>query len=195
MLSLAGDFERGRQLAADARRDMLELGRTVQYAGISQPVAIIELIAGDAPAAERVLSEAREILNSAGERGVLSTVSALLALALAKQERYAEAEAFALESKRIGAEDDAITQVYWRVAKAHVLAARGDDAEAERLASEVMEHMAPATAPSMGRSRPWRSAAFLEPDARRAALERAVVGAEAKGTPSSRRRRARSSQL
>jgi hypothetical protein len=178
--ALAGDFERGRQLSAEARRDMLELGRRVQYAAIAQPAAIIELLADDAPAAERILREAREILAAAGERGFLSTVSALLALAVARQERYAEAETFADESKEIGAEDDAVTQIYWRVAKANVLAARGEQTEAARLATEVMELTA-GYASFDGPIVAVEVVAFLEPDARRAALERALAGAEAQG--------------
>ena len=88
-------------------------------------MAVIELLAGNAKAAERLLSEAHEILLDAGERGYLSTVSGMLALALAKQERFDEAEVYAEEGRRIGAEDDVITQVYCRVAMAHVAAAKG----------------------------------------------------------------------
>ncbi len=79
VLALTGDFEAGRR--ARRRRSTaaaLELGQNVQYAGLSQPAAILELLADDAPAAERIMREAHEILDAAGERGYLSTVSALL---------------------------------------------------------------------------------------------------------------------
>jgi class 3 adenylate cyclase/tetratricopeptide (TPR) repeat protein len=180
LLALTGDFQRGRQLAGEGRRALLELGQKVQYAAISQPVAFIELLAGDAPTAERILRESHEILDAAGERGYLSTVAALLALALTHQERYVEADAFAEESRRIGAEDDLTTQIYWRVAKAHVLAARGEQAAAARLATEVMELIS-GYAGFDGPIAATEVAAFLEPDARKAALERAVGGATAKG--------------
>ena len=125
LLALTGDFEGGRALAAEGRRQLLELGQKVQYAGIGQPAAILELLAGDAPAAERIMREAHEILNAAGERGFLSTVSALLGLALARQGRYDEADRFADESREAGSDDDVVTQIYWRIVKANVEAAKG----------------------------------------------------------------------
>jgi class 3 adenylate cyclase/tetratricopeptide (TPR) repeat protein len=180
LLAMTGEFGQARQLAAEGRQALLELGQRVQYAAISQPVAIIELLADDAATAERLLREAYEILEPAGERGYLSTVSTLLALALAKQERYEDADTFADYGRRIGAEDDRITQIYWRVAKAHVLAARGEPAEAASLATEVIglatgydNFDGPMAAVEVG--------ALLEPEARRGALENALAGAEAKG--------------
>jgi ATP/maltotriose-dependent transcriptional regulator MalT len=165
---------------ADGRLAYHERGQTVQYAATAQPMAVIELLAGDAPAAERLLSEAHEILLGAGERGYLSTVSGMLALALAKQERFEEAELFAEEGRRIGAEEDVITQVYCRVAMAHVAAAKGQLDEAARLASQAMD----LAGEDASFDRPMAAmeiAGFLEPDARRAALERALSGASAKG--------------
>jgi hypothetical protein len=174
-----GDFDQAR-LAAEGRQALLELGQRVQYAAIAQPVAIIELLAGDPSAAEGVLREAHDILSVAGERGYLSTVSALLALALAKQERYAEADAFADEARKIGAEDDLTTQIYWRVPKAQVAAERGEPDEASRLASEMLELVVS----SEGLDLPILTvevARFLAPDAAKQALKRALAGALAKG--------------
>jgi hypothetical protein len=176
---LAGDFEQARRLAAEGRRALLELGQKVQYAGFSQPVAIIELLSGDARAAERILQEAREILAAAGERGFLSTVLALLALAVAKQGRHDEAGEIADESRRIGAEDDIVTQIYWRVAKAQAVAG-GDPSQATQLAAETIE----LTATYDSFDSPTATvevARFLEPDVARAALEGALAGAVAKG--------------
>jgi class 3 adenylate cyclase/tetratricopeptide (TPR) repeat protein len=180
LLALTGDFERGRQLAAEGRQALLESGQTVGYAATAQPAAIIELLAGDAPAAERVLREAHEILIAAGERGYLSTVSGLLALSLSKQERYIDADAFADEARRIGAEDDLMTQIYWRMAKAQVAAAGGDLVEAARLASETVE-LATRYETCDGPIALVEVAPFLEPDAARSALEEALAGATAKG--------------
>jgi class 3 adenylate cyclase len=178
--ALTEDFEQARRLAAEGRRALLELGQNVQYAAISQPVALIELLAGDAAAAERLLREAHAILTAAGERGFLSTVSALLGLSLAKQNRHAEADAFADESRRIGADDDMVTQIYWRVAKAHVVAANGDAAEAARLAAETTK-LASTYDSFDSPMATVEVAGFLEPDAARAALEHALAGAVGKG--------------
>jgi class 3 adenylate cyclase/tetratricopeptide (TPR) repeat protein len=139
LLALGGDLDSGRRLAADGRRDILELGQKVGYAGLSQPVAIIEFLAGDAPAGERLLREAHEILVRAGERGYLSTAAALLGLAVARQQRYEEADRLAEESREIGTHDDVITQIYWRMVKALVLGANGDVDEARRLGAESLE--------------------------------------------------------
>jgi ATP/maltotriose-dependent transcriptional regulator MalT len=177
---LTGEFAKGRQLAADGRRALLELGQKVQYAGIAQPAAMIELLAGDVTAAEQLLREAREILDAAGERGYLSTVSALLAIVLARQGRYADAEPFADESRRVGAEDDLITQIYWRVAKAHVVASRGESASAGRLAAETIE-LAGNYDSFDGPIAMVEVASYLEPGAARTALEWALARASAKG--------------
>jgi class 3 adenylate cyclase len=180
LLALKGELEQGRDMAAGGRRMLLELGQKVSYAATAQPVAIIELLAGDAPAAERLLREAGEILEAAGERGYLSSVSGLLALTLARQERFADAESFADKSRRIGAEDDLITQIYWRAAKTQVVAARGELAEAARLGTETTELMTDYDS----FERPIVTvevAPFLEPKAARRALERALAVASAKG--------------
>jgi hypothetical protein len=180
LLALTGEFAQGRQLAAEGRRILLELGRKVDYAASAQPVAMIELLAGDAPAAGRLLREAHGILEAAGERGYLSSVSGLLAIAMAKQERYAEAELFADQSSQAGAEDDLITQIYWRVAKTQVVAARGELAEAARLATETTELAADYDSFD-GPIATVEVAPFLEPEVARDALERARAGASAKG--------------
>jgi tetratricopeptide (TPR) repeat protein len=180
LLALTGDFAQGRQLAAEGRRILLELGHKVDYASVAQPAAIIELLAGDAATAERLLREAHDILEAAGERGYLSTVSALLALALARQERYAEAEVFADKSRRIGADDDVITQIYWRVAKAQVVASRSELAEAGRLATETTKLVTDYDSFD-GPIATVEVAPFLEAKAAKDALERALAGASAKG--------------
>ncbi|HEX7256269.1 MAG TPA: AAA family ATPase, partial [Gaiellaceae bacterium] len=179
--ALTGDFERGRQLAAAGRRDLLELGQKVQYAGIGQPAAIIELLAGDAPAAERIMREANDILSAAGERGYLSTVTALLGLALARQGRHDEADRYAEESRRMGAEDDVITQMYWRIVKARVAWASGEHGEASRLAAEVMALTEATDDCFDGPIATLEVVDFLDPGERRPALERALAEAESKG--------------
>ncbi|HEU6445026.1 MAG TPA: adenylate/guanylate cyclase domain-containing protein [Gaiellaceae bacterium] len=179
-LGLAGDFERGRALAAQGREALRELGQRVQYAAIAQPSSMIELLAGDAPAAERMLREAHAILSAAGEQGYLSTVAALLALALVKQGKHAEAAELADEARRIGAEDDVTTQLYWRIAKAQVAAARGAAHEAAHLAAEVID-LATGFDTFDGPVAAVEVVDYLEPGDARTVLELAVAGAEAKG--------------
>src|ERR671924_564877 len=181
MLALTGDFDSARRLAVAGRREVLELGHKVQYAGLSQPAAIIELLADDAPAAERILAEAHEILTQAGERGYLSTAAALLGLALVQQGRYDEGERLADESREVGTDDDVITQIYWRMVKAVALAAKGDLEDARRLAAEALE-LTYATDDAF--DVPMVSLALidvLDPESLKDVLERALAESEAKG--------------
>ncbi len=180
LLGLTGEFERGRELSATGRDALLELGQRVQYASIAQLSATIELLAEDTQAAEHMLREAHEILTSAGERGYLSTVSAFLALALAKQGRHTEAGDFAETARRVGAKDDRVTQLYWRVAKAQVAASRNQPDDARRLAYEALELLlgyesfdGPLAAVEVSE--------YLDPDDARTILERSLRGATAKG--------------
>ncbi len=181
LLALTGDFEGGRALVAEGRRQLLELGQKVQYAGIGQPAAILELLAGDAPAAERIMREAHEMLNAAGERGFLSTVSALLGLALARQGRYDEADRFADESRESGSDDDVITQIYWRIVKTYVEAAKGDLDEAARLAADVVELTNRTDDTFDGPIALMDVVDFLDPARRRPVLERGLAETTRKG--------------
>jgi tetratricopeptide (TPR) repeat protein len=180
LLALTGEFVQARELATEGRRTLLELGQRVQYAAISQPVAIIELLAGDAPAEEAILREAHDILDASGERGYLSTIAALLALALTRQGRYDDAEVFADESRAFGRADDLITQIYWRVGKAHVVSSRGRADEARRLAAEAIE-LAENYDSFDGPIVLVEVASYLAPGDARAALEKAFATASAKG--------------
>jgi class 3 adenylate cyclase/tetratricopeptide (TPR) repeat protein len=180
LLAMTGEFDRARQLATDGRAALLELGHTVQWAAIVQPAAFIELFAGEYERAEQLLREARQVLADVGERGYLSTVSAVLARALVMQGRYEEAEVFADEARELGAEDDRTTQLYWRAAKAPILAARGERDEAARLAAEVVA-LAPPRDDLDSPDTLLAVADFLEPAAKRAALEQALAGSLAKG--------------
>jgi len=127
-----------------------------------------------------MLREGRDQLIAAGERGYLSSLSGVLAGALCDQGRFDEAEPFADESREVGAEDDHTTQMYWRAAKARILAAYGLRAEAADLAAVVVE----LTREEKGFDTQillLQMADLLEPDEARAALERAVEASEAKG--------------
>jgi tetratricopeptide (TPR) repeat protein len=139
LTAMSGDFDAARQLAADGRVELLELGQAYHYAGLAQPTAIIELLADDAAAAERILREAHQLLTDAGERGYFSTAAALLGLAVVRQGRYDEGDRLADESREAGSDDDVITHIYWRTVKAQVLAARGDQDGARSLAAEALE--------------------------------------------------------
>jgi ATP/maltotriose-dependent transcriptional regulator MalT len=62
----------------------------------------------------------------------------VIALVLAAQGRYDDAEPFVEEARTLGAEDDVSTQSYWRAAKARILSGRGDHGGARDLAEESL---------------------------------------------------------
>ena len=69
----------------------------------------IRSLAQDWSGGERVLREAEEALERAGETGYRSTVAANLAAALFEQARLGEAEHYSRLSEKLGATDDVIT--------------------------------------------------------------------------------------
>jgi class 3 adenylate cyclase/tetratricopeptide (TPR) repeat protein len=96
-------------------------------------------LAGDLLAAERAYRWACETLEGVGETSALSTAQANLAVVLCDLSRYDEAEELAQRSETVGDPDDLLTQAGWRVARARVLARRGELGEAEELAREALE--------------------------------------------------------
>jgi predicted negative regulator of RcsB-dependent stress response len=79
-----------------------------------------------------------EAYDSIGETGFNSTISAVLALTFCDLERYEEAERFAAKSRELSAEDDFASQASWRLARARVLADRGEFEDSLRLADEAV---------------------------------------------------------
>jgi ATP/maltotriose-dependent transcriptional regulator MalT len=74
-----------------------------------------------------------------GAKAGRSTLAAYLADALCVQGRYDEAEPFTRISEEIGAEEDVVTQVVWRSARARVLVRRGKAEQAEALGREALD--------------------------------------------------------
>jgi class 3 adenylate cyclase/tetratricopeptide (TPR) repeat protein len=141
--SQRGEHETARQLAdrSDARWE--ELGNRRFGAGSAQTTAYVDLRAGDPVAAEERLRAAYETLEGMGEKGSRCGVSAVLAEALYRQGRLGEAERFAEISEELAGSSDVIAQMWWREVKAKLLARRGDEAEALRLAREAVERSEP----------------------------------------------------
>ena len=77
-------------------------------------------------------------LERRGETGARSTMLGLSSWVLVLQGKDDEALAAAAEARRLGAEDDAVTQIQWRSTSAVVLARRGDPDEADRLSLEAL---------------------------------------------------------
>jgi tetratricopeptide (TPR) repeat protein len=136
---LDGRFDEARELLAQTRSILEELGRPLELCTLAFWSGPLELLAGDAVAAEREVAAACDGLEAAGEKGWLSTMATLLAEALYAQGRLDEAEAAVQQSREAATSDDFNAQAGWRAAHAKILARRGELEEAERLARGAVE--------------------------------------------------------
>jgi hypothetical protein len=108
----------------------------------SQRAAWVELLAGDAIAAERILRPAYETLQQMGATADLQVVGSYLAEAMYVQCRYEEAELLAVWIEEL--DPTAILEVaYARCARAKSLARMGQIDQAERLAREAVALVEP----------------------------------------------------
>jgi class 3 adenylate cyclase/tetratricopeptide (TPR) repeat protein len=143
LLAMRGQFPEARAEWARARTLWDELGMAHRRAVRSIDAAGIELLAGDAAAAERELRTGYDMLAEIGETHVRPTLAAYLAAVLAEEGILGDAEDLARFAESHAAEDDIVTQAMWRVARAQVNAAAGEIESAERLAREAVELAAP----------------------------------------------------
>jgi class 3 adenylate cyclase/tetratricopeptide (TPR) repeat protein len=133
--AMRGRFDVARSLYRRSRETLTELGWRFD-AALTSAIASgpVELIAGDASAAERELRRDYEALAAMGERNYISTTAAFLAEALYRQGRDDEALRMTEESEEIAADDDVATQYLWRSVRAKLIARQGRFEEAESLA-------------------------------------------------------------
>jgi tetratricopeptide (TPR) repeat protein len=134
---MEGRFDQARALLSASDAAFEEMGLTLSTA-VSHHAAMVELLAGDPAAAERLLRKGYAALEEMGDKALLSTTAAFLGQALVAQQRDDDAERVAALSEDLAADDDVITQSLWRGVRATVLARRGGLAEAERLARQAV---------------------------------------------------------
>ena len=144
--AMRGSFEVARDLCAQSRRKLEELGLQVEAAAMVLESAGVETLAGDHAAAEEELRRGFDVLSGLGERYVLSTLSGLLAQTLWVQGRADEADDMSALAEEISDPDDIDAQVRWRSVRAKVLARRGEAEEAESLARSAVGLLEPTDA-------------------------------------------------
>ncbi len=121
------------------RVELAERGGKLLLACITATDAVdIESLAGNAAAAAEFGAEGCRQLEELGDRGYLSTATAMHAQTLYVLDRLDEADAWAGRAAELGASDDAETQMMSRQVRAKVLARGGEHDEAERLAREAV---------------------------------------------------------
>jgi class 3 adenylate cyclase/tetratricopeptide (TPR) repeat protein len=186
LFAYQGQFDTARGFAARARALTEEHGLDSSHARFV--AGRVELLAGDAAAAERELRSVCQHYEQVGEFGFLSSAAPYLAEAVLVQGRDEEALQL-LElwrADRLTVPEDADGQTQWRRVRAKVLARTGKLDEAERLGREAVA-IASATADILD----LRAEALADlgevlrlagrPQESRAAFEEAVRLYEAKG--------------
>jgi class 3 adenylate cyclase/tetratricopeptide (TPR) repeat protein len=145
--AMHGRFDEARRLYGEAQAKLAQLGRTVPLAAVRTDAAVVERLAGDLPAAERELRAGVDASSALGERSNLSTLAALLAETLADQGDLDEADKYLEISDRMTADEDVLSQVVRRVARAKLHLGRGNVEEAAELTQAAVDVAAKTDAP------------------------------------------------
>jgi class 3 adenylate cyclase/tetratricopeptide (TPR) repeat protein len=143
LVAMRGEFGEARAQWARAKALWYELGMAHQQAIRTLDASTIELLAGDAEAAERELRTGYDLLVEIGDVHLRPTLAAYLASVLVEEGNLGDAEALASYAESHSWENDIVTQVMWRVARAQVQARTGGAGEADRLAREAVDLAAP----------------------------------------------------
>ena len=136
--ALRGRFDVSRSMLASARASLEELGLRHGLLETDLFTGMVELIAGDASAAIAPLRAAYEGLGTLGVGADAGQAAALLASALLERGDVDGADAMAAASEELAGQN-LKTAIAWRVARARVLAARGDVAQGLALGEAAVE--------------------------------------------------------
>ena len=136
--AMEGSFDDARRLARQDRAILEDLGLKVAAGMAAEEYGLVEILAGDAAAAERELRAGYQALEEIGETSSLANLAAMLAQVLYSQKRDDEALRFSEISEQATARDDLAPQVQWRAVRAKLLSRTGESEEGERLAREAV---------------------------------------------------------
>ncbi|MBV9714370.1 MAG: AAA family ATPase [Solirubrobacterales bacterium] len=136
--AMQGRFDEARSRWRASKQQLQDFGLGVTAAILVMYSAYIELMAGRPDNAERELLEAYSQLERVGECSRLATIAALVARALCFQRRHDETEPYLRTCADSASEDDVVSQVLWRATRATVVARRGDQELAARLADDAV---------------------------------------------------------
>ena len=195
--AMRGEFDRARDLSAQARSTLEELGNSVLAASTSLEAGAVELLAGDPGAAERLIRRDVAELERMGAAYLLSTTTALLAQAVAAQGRDAEAAELVEAGQRLTGDDDVESGVLLACVRSGLLVRSGDVgggiAEARRAVDLLEEADAPVARAEALLALAEACDAAGDSDGAKAALDRAAAECRAKGYVVAERRASRSS--
>ena len=137
LLAMQGEFEQARELFSETRTMAKELGHRWMLAWQPLIESWVELLAGDASAAEGRLRQGEEFSDFLGE-GYRAGMVVRLAEALYRQGRLDETCA-TLDTAGGIPTSDRYALAHWKSVTSRVRARRGESGEAERLAREAVD--------------------------------------------------------
>ncbi|MGB2875926.1 MAG: AAA family ATPase [Gaiellaceae bacterium] len=136
--AMRGRFDQARALLAAGDAAAEELGQTIWLAVGGMTEWEVEMLAGDASAAERCIRTSCRLLEELGDTGYRATATGQLAEALYVLGRLDEADRETYVAEELSGPDDLNSQALWRQVRAKVRARADRHAEAERLAREAV---------------------------------------------------------
>jgi class 3 adenylate cyclase/tetratricopeptide (TPR) repeat protein len=140
--AMRGEFDEARELCGRAETIYEDLGLRLSLVAVSEIAGYVELLAGDAPAAEEALRRGYDILSEGGVSALLAFQAGLIADALIAQGRYEEADELALTQEEDVPSEDVFAQVGWRATRARLDAHFGNHARGQQLAVHAVERAA-----------------------------------------------------
>jgi tetratricopeptide (TPR) repeat protein len=141
--SMAGRHEEARRSLERAVMLADSLGMDVDALFMAADRGTLELLAGDAIAAESAMRPAFDRMSQLDDPVLAGTLAAVLADAVARQARDQEAIELTELAERLLQVEDVSGQALWRAARARALVSSGRASEAVELASEAVELLRP----------------------------------------------------
>ena len=138
LYAMLGRFDEARELLDLAYRRLEDLGFVTLTSSATQYEGLVGILAGDLTRAEERLKFGLGRLEEMGEKAFVSSLTALLAEVLYRQECHDEAKTFVDRSEETAAPDDLAAQIAWRTVRAKILAATGRLEDAEALARRAV---------------------------------------------------------
>jgi tetratricopeptide (TPR) repeat protein len=147
LYAMSGDLVRARELCTRSGELLRDLGATVLAARTSYVSARVELMAGEAAAAEARLRADYDALTAMDERYFRPIIASLLAKSLYELDRPREAAELVAVTEEIASPDDVEAHAVARAVRAKLAAADGQPERARSLAWEAVELVAQTDAP------------------------------------------------
>ncbi len=136
--AMRANFDRARALGNAAHAAAEEFGQKLWLVEGGIAVWEIEMLAGEAAAAERAVRESCELLEELGEVAYRSLAVGQLAASLYALERLDEAQECTRTAEELAPSDDVSSQMVWRQVRALIVARRGHHERAQQLAQEAV---------------------------------------------------------